>query len=497
MTPDRHIVAVDIGTSSARAVLFDTNANALAHARRAYTMALPRPGWSEQDADLVADAVIEVLREASGMLAEGDVLAGVVLSAQMYSILVVDADSTPLSPSLTWADTRSADQAIALARIASADLSRRTGCPVQAIYPLAKIAWLKTNLALPDAARFISIKDYVIFRLTGQLVTDWSTASATGLLDVAAHTWDAEALALAQISADALPALVSTRHIIRSWRTEVSQAVGLPADTPLIVGGGDAPLANIGVGAIGPGTIAVNLGTSAAARMLTATPQIDAAARLWTYVADVDHWVTGGIIGSGGAVYEWLLKDLLCPHGDNSDDDLFREADRLASSVAPGADDLLFIPYFSGEQSPGWSPGAKGLVYGMTLRHQPRHYIRAAIEGIVFALLRVVRAIEDVRGGAIEKVYVTGGLNRSPIWLSTIANTFGAAVVVPRSPESSARGAAIIGWLALGATDDYTAFAQPEDLLQPDMAIHTLYQERYDAFCALNHHIQAFLPDRR
>ncbi|MCA9907024.1 MAG: hypothetical protein KC519_00120, partial [Anaerolineae bacterium] len=358
---------------------------------------------------------------------------------------------------------------------------------------LAKIAWLKANMALPDGVRFISIKDYVIFRLTGQLVTDWSTASATGLLDVATHAWDAEALTLAQISVDSLPALVSPRHIIRSWRAEISQAVGLPVDTPLIVGGGDAPFANIGVGAIGPGTIAVNLGTSAAARMLTPTPQIDSASRLWTYVADVDHWVTGGIIGSGGAVYEWLLKDFLCPQGLSTDDDFFREADRLASSVEPGADDLMFIPYFSGEQSPGWSPGAKGLVYGLTLRHQPRHTIRAAIEGIVFALLRVARAIEDVRGAAIEKVYVTGGLNRSPVWLSTIANVFGAAVVVPRSPESSARGTAIVGWLALGEADDYHNFDQPEDLLQPDMTIHSLYQERYDVFCALNHHMQTLL----
>ncbi|MCC6613205.1 MAG: gluconokinase [Anaerolineae bacterium] len=491
MTPNGRMIAVDIGTSSARAVLFDDRANALGHARRTYTMALPQPGWSEQDADMVADAAIDALREAVSLLADGDALAGVVLSAQMYSVLAVDAGGAPLSPSLTWADMRSAGHAAALARAASAGLSQRTGCPVQAIYPLAKIAWLKTHMTLPDGARFISIKDYVIFRLTGQLVTDWSTASATGLLDVAAHAWDGEALALAGISAGALPDLVSPRQILRAWRPEIAQAVGLPADTPLIVGGGDAPFANIGVGAIGPGTIAVNLGTSAAARMLTPAPQTDAAGRLWTYVADVDHWVTGGIIGSGGAVYEWLLKDLLGTRGD--DNDLYQEADRLASSVAPGADDLLFIPYFSGEQSPGWSPGARGLVYGLTLRHQPRHTIRAAIEGIVFALLRVVRAIEDLRGEAIARVYVTGGLNRSPVWLSTIANVFGASVVVPRSPESSARGAAIVGWLALDATRDYAAFAQPEDLLQPDMAIHAIYRERYDAFCTLNQHMQALL----
>lgn len=356
----------------------------------------------------------------------------------------------------------------------------------------AQLAHIEHHVHFIDTVghlRFVSIKDYVLFRLTGQRITDWSTASASGLLNTASHVWDDEALALSRITPDALAELVSTRHIVRSWCPDVSRQTGLPAAIPLIVGAGDAPLANIGVGAVRPGTLAVNIGNSAAARVLTDRPLADAEGRLWTYVADVGHWTTGGIIGGGGVVYEWLLRELLFGDHDWRPDDVFAAAEALAGSVPAGADGLLFVPYLTGEQSPGWRPEAHGLIYGMTLRHQRAHFVRAAIEGIVFALLRVAQPVEALRGEATEKVYVTGGLTGSPLWLQTIADIFGAAVVVPRSAESSASGAAIVGWLALGTAAGYSEFAQQETLIVPDEAIHAVYQERFAVFCALNERI--------
>jgi gluconokinase len=487
------MLAVDSGTSGARAVLFDERANPILQVRKPYPTLSPHPGWSEQDPNSVAEAVIEVLREALAALRPEHSLAGIVFSSQMYSVIALDRAGAPLSNSLTWGDTRSVNLANTAKHSASSDLAVRTGCPLQAIYPLAKILWLKANLGLPDDVRFASIKDYVVFRLTGRLITDWSTASASGLLNISSYNWDNEALDICQITPKNLPDLASTRHIVPDWRTDISQYIGIPNDTPLIMGAGDAPLANIGVGAIGAGSLAVNIGTSAAARILISQPQVDAAGRLWTYVADVGRWVIGGIIGSGGAVYEWLLTKLLFAGRDVLVDDLFREADRLAESVPAGSDGLLFIPYLSGEQSPGWRPASKGLVYGMTFQHEPRHYIRAAIEGIAFALLRAAKPIEELRNHSTETIYLTGGLAISPAWSRTIANVFGASVVVPRSSESSARGAAILGWLALGAADSYEAFAQPEDRLYPDYDIFHFYQDRFKAFCALNDHLQSAL----
>jgi gluconokinase len=250
------------------------------------------------------------------------------------------------------------------------------------------------------------------------------------------------------------------------------------------------------VGATDAGTLAVNIGTSAAARMLTDQPQADVTGRLWTYVADAGHWVMGGIIGSSGAVYEWLLRKLLFADRDLPLEQLIQEADRLAADVPPGAGDLLFLPYFSGEQSPDWNPELKGLVYGLTFQHEPRHTIRAAVEGISFSLLRVARTIEAVRNTAVQTIYLTGGLTASPVWTRILTDVFGASASLPRSPESSARGAAILGWLTLGHGTDYEDFRQPQDLLYPDAENHAVYQRGYKRFCSLNHHLQAYLNEK-
>ncbi|MBK9124537.1 MAG: gluconokinase [Chloroflexi bacterium] len=478
------IIAVDIGTSGARALVFDTDGRDLAQQRVPYPTHHPYPGWAEQDPDGIVDAVIGVLRSAVDGLADRSALVGVVFCAQMYSVLAVDRAGTPLTPSLTWADMRAVD-VITTARPQLRDLPARTGCPLQALYPFAKILWMRQHIDLPSDARFIAIKDYVVMRLTGQLLTDWSTASASGLLDIGQLKWDREALTAAGLDIDHVPPLVSPRHTIRGWAPDVRAQIGLEGDVPLIVGGGDAPLANIGVGATAPGTIAINLGTSAAARAFIHNPLTDPAGRLWTYAADDQRWVLGGIIGSGGVVFEWLLKQAL--HGVAS----FAEAEALAGSIAPGAENLLFVPYLSGEQSPGWNARSTGVLFGLTLRHQAAHIMRATMEGIVFALLRAAQPIAQVSTYQLAKIYLTGGLSMSPIWRQVIADVFGTTVVVPASPESSARGAAIIGLMALGLADSYAPFAQPETLLHPNPDNHAAYARYFERFCEVNAQMQA------
>jgi gluconokinase len=491
MSGKRLILAVDIGTSGARGLLFDEQAEVVAQTRQPYSTLYPRPGWSEQDADAVAQAVIRTLREMVARAAESRRrIEAVVLSAQMYSILAVDAHGHPLTQSMTWGDMRAAATADHLRGQASSTLAGRTGCPTQAIYPLSKIRWLVDEGRLPVTVKFVSIKDYVVFRLTGRWLADWSTASASGLLDIRRHDWDDEALALAGVSRDSLPELASPREVLRTWQPDIRESVGISNDLPLILGAGDAPLANIGVGATAPGTVAINLGTSAAARALISQPETDPAGRLWTYIADVDRWVIGGIIGAGGVVYEWLLNELLFGTKERLADEVFRESDRLARQAPPGADDLLFVPYFAGEQSPGWNATAKGMIHGLTLHHHSGHLIRAAIEGLVFALTRIVRLIEKLRAAPTTAGYITGGLAASDVALHTLADTLGVPVMKPESPESSARGAAILGWLALGAARNDAEFGRPEAQIVPDSSLQSLYHARYDAFCELNQHMQ-------
>lgn len=482
------ILAVDIGTSSARALLFDQQATLVAEMRRSYPMAFPQPGWSEQDPDQVLDAVIGVMGDLVRRIPAGNRLDGVVFSSQMYSVLAVDSGGKPMTKSLLWSDIRARGNARLLRQQGeSKNLHRITGCPVQAIYPLSKILWLRETLELPASTLFISIKDYVLLALTDALITDWSTASASGLMDISEYQWSPEALDLAGLSISQLPELAPPREVLHRWRPEAAREIGIQPGLPLILGGGDAPLANIGVGATEEDSVAVNIGTSAAARITLSEPLVDSSGRLWTYVADEGQWVMGGIIGGGGAVYDWLLRMLLKEDRGSGDRDPFAIADQLAEEAGIGADGLLFLPYLSGEFSPGWNIHSTGTLHGLTFRHETKHVIRATLEGIAFALLRIVQVIEETRGPTVQRAYLTGRLTASAVWQRMITDVLGRPVTIPSSHEASARGAAILGWITLGNKEDPSEFTHRSSAgeLRPHEPTVQAYRRQYRAFCRL------------
>lgn len=496
---DGLILAVDIGTGSSRAMLFDAAGALRFGVKSPLGMQHPRLGWSQQDPDDVLAATAHVVGTALRQAADGPGVAAMTFSGQMYSIMAVDRNSTPLTQSIPWTDTRAVAEADALrAEPGATDLLSVTGCPLQAIYPLSKIRWLLANADLPAEAVFISVKDYVVWRLTGHLVTDWSTSSASGMLDIETHTWSERALAAADVTEANLPRLDSPSSLLRATRSAMVGELGLRDGTPIVLGAGDAPLSSIGSGAVSPDVLAINIGTSAAARRMITRPETDPSGRLWTYVATGDRWVTGGIIGSAGSVYDWVV-DLAVPSTDSLDDTYFR-ADELAASVVPGADGLFFLPYFAGEQSPDWRPSSRGAFVGLSLHHERSHLLRAAIEGVVFALQRVRLAIEDVGDTTLREVSLTGGVSASSVVRQVIADVLGLPVVVPPGHEGSARGAAALAWVALGTAADIDAFDR-ETLpdaprILPSVDAHAAYQPLFQDFSQITNRIRS-IPDHK
>jgi gluconokinase len=501
--PDDFILSVDIGTSTTKAVLFDTDAKQIAIVRKYYPILAPNKGWSEQEPDVIFNAVLEALQEIVQLLPAGGRILGVAFSSQLYSVLAVDTGGTPLSNSLTWSDIRSAAVAHSIRQHPEASgIYQRTGCPIDAIYPLSKIQWLKENLKVPKNTKFISIKEYVIFRLTGCLLIDWSIASATGLFDIKDRHWDETALSLLAITPANLSQLVPPRHIITEWKHEVVDLIGLPAAAPLIIGGGDGPLASIGVGAYQSDRLAVNVGTSAAARSVISEAQVDPEGRLWTYVVDEGLWVIGGIVSSGGIVYDWALKNFF-PGTEEADHDALRNmheyADRLASAVPPGAENLIFIPYLGGEQCPVWHPHTRGSFFGLDFRHTRGHLVRAVLEGITRSIYRAAESIQSLLNVRFHEIRVTGGLASSPVWLQIAADMFGSPVVVPESAEGSARGAAILAVIALGLKSHIEDFADQfvtHERVQPREEVYAYYQRQYPTFLKLLDHTRSLQLDQ-
>ncbi len=452
VSKSHHILVIDIGTTATKAVIFDSTGTPGLIVRKNYPMLTPQPDWAEQDPEVVLKGVLEALKEAYWNKPKGVDIDAVSFSSQMYSIIALSPNGRPLSHSLIWSDRRSASTAEALRQHPKAkEIYQSTGCPIDAIYPLSKIAWLKKTDEGKKAWKFISIKEYVLHRLIGDYVADWSIASATGLFDIRQKRWHSQALDMAGIAENELSPLVSPRRVFNHWDPDLIEEIGIAQGTPCVIGGGDGALASIGVGAVGEGIAAVNVGTSAAARYMTPKPLIDPHGRLWTYLVDEGWWVIGGIVSSGGIVYEWFIQNIGVK--EVSSEEAYMAIDKMAAQVPPGAEDLIFIPYLSGEQCPVWDPHTTGAFSGLTLRHTRAHLARAVYEGIARSIARVLQSIEGTIE-PIKEVRVTGGLINSSTWLQLASDMFGTRIYVPETQEGSALGAAVMAWAALGFAPD-------------------------------------------
>ena len=460
--PEKYVVAIDLGTSAARAVLFDLSAKPIRVVRQPYSLLSPRPDWSEQDPEEIVKAVVACLHEITATINQKKEILCLTFSSQMYSILALDQEGKAVTNSLTWNDRRSVEIADELkASEEFRKLAFSTGCPISEIFPIYKILWLKQNLAGPSAHKFVSIKDYVIARLTGRLITDWSIASASGLFNVDAKQWNEDVLFFAGLDRFAnLPEVASPRTVITHWKSKVAD-IGILDGTPIVLGGGDGPLASLGIGAVRPGSIAINVGTSAAFRVTIDTPSLDPMGKLWTFIADEKLWVTGGITG-GGLVYDWLIrtyfqnKEILFP------EQVYQYVDELVGTVAPGAEGLLFIPYISGQQSPDWNAKQRGSFVGLGVEHSLAHFSRAVLEGLAFSLYRIANTVGLNLELSSDRIYMSGGITNSDVWLQLAADVFGRDIFALENIEGSAKGSVLLGLLALGI------ISKPDELSAPD-----------------------------
>jgi gluconokinase len=477
----KFVLALDIGTSAVKAVLFDMAARQVCLARRSYPLITPRSGWNEQDPDLILERTAEAASEALRAI-QSDELVGVVLSCQMVSMLAVDRTGKPLTNIQTWSDTRGRSMVEVYKNSPeSVNLHKITGCPLESIYWPAKIRCMLENHVTGPESIYLSVKDYVLFYLTGRFITDWSMASCTGLMDIRHFAWSKEALEFTMIGESNLPEMLSNRHMETLRSSDFLRKTGIPVGVPLILGSGDAPLSSLGVGALEPDILVVNVGTSTAARKMIKSPSPDGHQQLWTYMLDDTHFVTGGMSSSGGVVYDWYRSRFSTPGEETS----FERLETEAVETTPGADGLLFIPYLTGEQCPTWQADTHGGFHGLEIAHTRGHITRAVLEGITFSIFRIIETILASDQTGVREIRVTGGLGSSALWQQTAADIFGLPLLVSESNEGSARGAAYLALQALGyltSLDETSRFHVEGTRVDADLKVHELYMLRYREF---------------
>lgn len=454
------VIGLDVGTSSVKAAAFGRGGIVVASAHEPVTtVPSTDPGRHEQDPREVLLATRSALAAVVDSLvragAEPRRVLAIGLATAMHGLVGLDAHGDPLTPLVTWADGRATPEALTLrADPALADLQAVTGTPVHPMSPLAKLRWFADHdpATASSVATWVGLKELVFASLTGHLAVDESSASSSGLWSLRDRAWHPPALAAAGIAAATLPPVLATTDA-RPLSEALAAATGLRADLPVVIGAGDGPAANLGVGATDRGVAALSIGTSAALRVVTTEPTVGDGS-LFCYVIDRDRFVVGGALSTGGAVLDWAAATFAAPLGSDPTigpapatgvDPVPAEIIRLlveeAAAIPPGSEGLVVEPRLLPERSPSWDPTRTATVTGLTARHGRGHMVRAAIEGVAAQLAEVLAAIEAATG-PVHEVRATGGAFAHPLWREVTAAALGRELTVVEDAHGTARGAA-------------------------------------------------------
>lgn len=451
--PAEVIVGLDVGTTGVKAVAFGVDSSWRQIAIREYPLLQPMPGQEVQDPATLLTAIGDALTECLSAIGTSKVLA-ISVSAAMHGLIALDAQLHPLTPLITWADSRGSDQARDLrASGQAAHLQALTGAPVHPMAPLVKLMWFAENDRRTwTAARWwVGLKDYVLLWLTGQLVTELSSASGTGLLDMSTREWSPVAIDVCGVPPECLPPIrqpTSTLPVAPA----VARQIGVPMNTPVVLGAGDGPLGNLGTGATARGVAGLSLGTSGAVRIAVDRPQLDAYGALFCYALTADVWVVGGAISNGGGVMRWAGKSLVPDVTDAAGGTGDAAVLKLASAAPAGCDGLVMLPYLFAERAPLWDLDLGGGYLGLRRDHTRAHLVRAALEGVCTQMRLILDRIDEVE--KVRSVRVTGGVFRSPLWREVMAGMLARPLHVVDAAEGTAMGAAALGLFALGRVSE-------------------------------------------
>lgn len=470
------ILALDIGSSSARALLFDCRGEKVegVEARQPLIARTTPPGAHEFDPDDLLERIFACLDQAlaqAGPLAGK--IAGVAIDSFATSILGLDAAGRVAIPLSTYGDTRSARVAAELgATLDETETHNRTGCRFHPSYLPARLRWLHRAdpARFAQVARWLSIGEYLELRLFGETAVSYSVASWSGLLDRRQLIWDASLLAQLPISPGQLSPLVDFATPRAGLRPAFAARWPALAAVPWFPAIGDGAAANIGSGAVGPGRVALTVGTTAALRAVLETEIATLPPGLWCYRVDARRSLPGGALTEGGSVYGWMSESLRL--GDP------QTVEAALAAMPPDSHGLTVLPFFSGERAPGWAGDARAAIHGLSLGTTPLDILRAGMEAVAYRIALVYELLASLLPGEAQLIASGGALTASPAWLQIIADSLGRPVTLSRAAEASARGAALLALEALGLLPDIAAAA---DLLgptcTPDPDRHAVYRQ--------------------
>jgi len=477
-------LGIDVGTESARAVIFDVHGKAVGDGSAAYATHFVGPGWAEQDPEEVWKALLTAVRTAI-QTAPGADVQGCSLASTAVTVVTVDRGGNTFDPAILWMDTRASAEAAEISAIGHPALWY-TGNAVSPEWMLPKALWLKRHaLHRYRKARYIvELHDWLIFRLTGRWALSLATISGEWSYVSELGGWPLdllEALDLADLPgkwpADVLLPGQPVGHATR----EFSMETGFPLGLPIAQGLMDSYAAAIAANVFAPGRLSLSLGSSSSYLVLTDTPRSDP--RLLGPVPDAfgsGTWATQGGQTSAASLLRWL-HDQLAPHVS------YRDLDREAEMIPPGSEGLRALDTWQGSRTPYRDPSSRGSFWGLSLGHKRAHLYRALLEAVAFGGRQIIEVMQEA-SVKVEDIVACGGGRRSPLWMQIHADVLGKSITVLNEPNAAALGAAICSAVATGFYSDLRqaaeALAHPGPTFTPNPTRQLIYNTGYSDYLA-------------
>ncbi len=485
-----YYLGIDTSTTATKALLIDAAGSVVAVGRSEYDFETPRPLWSEQSPHLWWDATVEAIEAALRTAdIDGAAVGAVGLTGQMHGLVLLDEAGEALRPAILWNDQRTQAECDEIRELIGRHrLIEITGNDALTGFTAPKILWVRNNEPelFARTKHVLLPKDYVRFRLTGEVAVDRAGGSGTMLFDLASRDWSADVVDALGIPRSVLPQTHEGPAITGTLSGMAAAATGLRPGTPVVAGGGDQAANGVGVGAVVPGIVAISIGTSGVVFAAADRPIIEPEGRLHAFCHAVPGtWHLMGVMLSAAGSYRWF-RDALAPDHD------YGALDAAAAAVGPGSNGLVFLPYLSGERTPHPDPTARGAFVGLTVRHELGHLARAVMEGVTFGLRDSVELMANEMD--IGDVRVSGGGAASDIWLRIVADVLGRPVRVVGTAESAAHGASLLAAVGDGAfgsvREACAAAVRLGDVIEPSSDAAP-YDEAYrvyrDLYPALRH----------
>ena len=478
-------LGIDLGTTGVTAMLVDDSQKIVGSSYKDYAISTPRIGFAEQDTEIWWSSTCTVIRDA--MEKNGvskDQIRGVGFSGQMHGLIALDSEGKVLYPAIIHCDQRSSEEKMEILEHFGKE---RLGQLVQNLpnsgFQLSSLLWLKKNQRdVFDRIRHVLLpKDYIRYRLTGEIATEVTDACSTLMFNNATQDWSKEIVSWAELDPSILPQC-KNRPYEKSGAVsrKAAEETGLAEGTAVAYGSGDQVAQAVGNGMLRPGKASITLGTSGQVLIPTDRIVLDPELRvnLFTHALP-DVWYVLGAVMNATLALNWFKKKVIC-----STD--IKYIDSLAESVRPGSENLFFLPYLTGERVPLMNEKARAGFIGLTLGHDRAHMCRSIMEGVAFSLYDAMQVIRQM-GVDSDKFILSGGGTRSQVWRKILADVFGCEMMSDGVCEQAAYGAARYAMIASGdyrSLDEVVSIADHgfPDVVKPDMDTHALYMEKFETY---------------